>query len=451
MSIYMNVDAEKSVLTAMMKPPVLEKHIRKLTPEDFYQPEHQRLFTAMQALYIQKKTVDMLSMADEMSRRDSLNADGDMMRLMEAIREHGFGAEFSAEDHIAIVKAAARRRSARQAIRDAAKRLDVPENDAGAVIDTLEAQLHDLRGGGKSCIQGLNSVLLESFDELERRAKGENKGLPSGIPLIENFMAGFHKGELTILGARPGVGKSALAAHIAIATAKAGGRVLICSREMTASQYGIRVLSRETNVDNTRIRSGELTEDDWAQLTFALENCGAEIGNRIQFTFSVKYIEDLRDEVQNAIDNGGVDMLIVDYVQLMQTRQKVEKDFMRIGYISKTLKDMSTDLNLAVLALAQAGRSSDGDMPTMAELRGSGDLEQDADNILFLHRPKDGNDEWVHPKDKQTLLETLEKLGEQYVVLNIAKQRQGQTGSRSMIFEPAHMNYRAIFRGMEET
>lgn len=84
----------------------------------------------------------------------------------------------------------------------------------------------------------------------------------------------------------------------------------------------------------------------------------------------------------------------------------------------------------------------------MAELRGSGDLEQDADNILFLHRPKNGNDEWVHPDDRGSLLETLEKLGEQYVVLNIAKQRQGQTGYTQMIFEPAHMNYRAIYRGM---
>lgn len=445
---YFNADAEKSVLAAMMEPDVPEKHLRKLTPEEFYEPAHQRLFAAMQALMIQKKAVDTLNMASELNQRDSLNADGDMMVLLEALRKHGFGARFSAEDHIAIVKEAARRRAARQAIRDAAKRLDTPENDAGSVIETLKEQLNDLRGGGKSRRKGLNSVLLESFDELEKRARGECKGLKSGIPLIENFMAGFHKGELTILGARPAVGKSAMAAHIALAAAKEGAKVLICSREMTPTQYGIRVLSRETNVPNSRIRSGELTDDDWIQLTQSLETCASEIGDRIQFTFDVKYIEDLRDEVQNAIDNGGLDMLVVDYVQLMQTRQWTEKDFMRIGHISRTLKDMTTDLNIAILALAQVGRSSDGNMPTMAELRGSGDLEQDADNILFLHRPKDGSDEWVHPDDKHSLLDTLEKMGEQYIVLNIAKQRQGQTGHAHMIFEPAHMNYRRIYRGM---
>lgn len=446
--IYFNPDAEKSVLAAMMKPDVLEKHIRKITPEDFYDPAHQRLFTAMQTLRIQKKAVDTPNMADEVAKHSGENADGDMMVLFEAIRKHGFAAEFGVEDHIAAVKKAARRRLARQAIREAAKRLDEPENDAGGVLDTLKERLNDLRNGGKSRTKGLNSVLLESFDELEKRAKGENKGLKSGIPVIEKFMAGFHRGELTILGARPAVGKSAMAAHIALAAAKEGARVLICSREMSPTQYGIRVLSRETNIPNTRIRSGELTEDDWVQLAGSLETCASEIGDRIRFTFDVKYIEDLRDEVQNAIDNGELDMLVVDYVQLMQTRQKAEKDFMRIAHISKTLKDMSTDLNIAILALAQVGRSSDGAMPTMAELRGSGDLEQDADNILFLHRPKNGNDEWVHPDDRGSLLETLEKLGEQYVVLNIAKQRQGQTGYTQMIFEPAHMNYRAIYRGM---
>ena len=150
-------------------------------------------------------------------------------------------------------------------------------------------------------------------------------------------------------------------------------------------------------------------------------------------------------EVQKKVDANELDMLIVDYVQLMQTKQRFDKDYMRIAYVSKMLKDMTTDYNIAIIGLAQVGRASEGSMPTLAELRGSGDLEQDADNVMFLHRPEDQFDKYVNPAD-QALFAIAEQKGMQYVVINVAKQRQGQTGSTAVIFDPARMRFTAIER-----
>ena len=245
---------------------------------------------------------------------------------------------------------------------------------------------------------------------------------------------------MTIIGARPAVGKSALAAQAAIAAAEAGHKVCIVSREMTGNQYGIRILARGTKVSNMRMRTGELTDDDWGQLSDSLMLYG---NHDIRFMFSTKYIEDLKAEAEAMKEKNGLDMLIVDYIQLMQSRQRFDKDYQRIGHISKTLKDLSTDLNIAVIALAQVGRSTDGSMPMLSELRGSGDLEQDADNVIFMHRPDDAQDKWVRPSDRG-VFEAIHSMKCQYLVLNVAKQRQGETGAVACIFDPRAMSFTEV-------
>ena len=156
--------------------------------------------------------------------------------------------------------------------------------------------------------------------------------------------------------------------------------------------------------------------------------------------FSTRFIEDLRMEVQNKVDRGKLDLLVVDYLQLLQSKQRFEKDYQRIAYVSKMLKDMTTDLNIAIIALAQVGRSSDGSMPTLSELRGSGDIEQDADNVIFMHKPESSNDRFVHP-DHRGVPEALAQKGMNYIALNVAKQRQGETGTIAVVFHPARMQF----------
>jgi replicative DNA helicase len=209
---------------------------------------------------------------------------------------------------------------------------------------------------------------------------------------------------------------------------------------MTDVQYGIRILAKGTSVSNMRMRTGDLSEKDWEQLT---DSMMLYSNHDIRFMFSTKYIEDLRAEVEAMKEQDGLDMLIVDYVQLLQTKQRFDKDYQRIGFISKALKDMSTELNIAVIALAQVGRSTEGDMPSLSELRGSGDLEQDADNVLFLHRPEEADDRWVKPSERG-VFDAIQSMKCQYIVMNVAKQRQGETGPVTCMFNPRAMLFEPI-------
>jgi replicative DNA helicase len=205
---------------------------------------------------------------------------------------------------------------------------------------------------------------------------------------------------------------------------------------MSDVQYGTRVLARTAEIRNHALRNGSFSDDEWEQITEAMMLHGSL---PVEFMFSTRYIEDLRMEVQKKVDGDGLDLLVVDYMQLMQSKQRFRQDFERIAYVSKTLKDMTIDLNIAIIALAQVGRAAQGDMPTLAELRGSGDIEQDADNIIFMHKPEPG-DQYIHPEDRDKLA-GWEMMQMRYIALNLAKQRQGDIGTVHLIFNPAKMTF----------
>jgi replicative DNA helicase len=260
--------------------------------------------------------------------------------------------------------------------------------------------------------------------------------------VLDKITSGFHRGELSIIGARPAVGKSALGMHIALATAAQGYRVGVVSREMTDVQYGARILGSRAEIEPGKMRTGQLDPYDWTQLSEAMQHYS---DMSVSFMFSARDIEDLRMEVQRKIDGEGLDMLVIDYLQLLQTRRRFEKDYLRVGYISKAIKDMTTDFNIPIIALAQVGRSSARTMPNLSELRGSGDIEQDADNVIFMHRPEDASDDSILSGDGG-MIAALEAENKQYIVLEIAKQRQGQTGRTAVVFDPARMKYTSIAR-----
>ena len=439
-SAFYNHEAERAIIAAVMKKGVAAQYAGALTPEDFYSRDHQDLWRAVQGLVISKRPVDMPCMAEMLGRL--YGNDRLMGTLLDIVTNDSFGAEFAIREHIALVKSDSRRRMVYMTLRDSAEQLAERENEPDSVAETVREKLRGIGGERQTGGMGLQDVLMSAYTELERRSRGETQGMPSGIEALDRRTAGFHRGELTIIGARPAVGKSALASQIAISAAQKGNRVCVCSREMTDIQYGIRVLVRGTKVSSIRLRGGDLTDGDWGQLSDSMllyNNCD------IRFLFTVKAVEDLRREVQSMTESGGLDMLVVDYLQLLQSRQRFDKDYMRVGYVSKALKDISVDFNIAVIALAQVGRSTEGSMPTLAELRGSGDIEQDADNVIFMHRPEDAGDKWVRPDDR-SLYQTLETMGGQYIVLNIAKHRQGETCAVPVVFYPAEMRFTGIGR-----
>lgn len=436
MNGFYNHDAEKSIIAALSKGN-LQKFARDLQIDDFHNPQCKNIFAAIHALEFAGKNVSLPAIADQLSK---LTGNDDLMPvLIGIIKDHGFGAEFALKEHIELVKAYSLRRRLYGILDGARDKLMAPENEVQSVLEDTRQMLRELVITGHSW-ESMPDVMQETFTALENRALGKEKSMPSGINGLDRRTAGFHKGELTVLGARPAVGKSALGIHIALSAAASGYHVAVCSREMTNVQYGTRIVARGTRVDPQKLRTGAIEEEDWTQIA---EATTAYSRLNVDYMFSTRFIEDLRMEVQNKVDSDNLDMLVVDYLQLMQSRQRFEKDYQRIAYVSKMLKDMTTDLNIAIVALAQVGRTSDGNMPTLAELRGSGDIEQDADNVIFMHRPDNSNDRYVHPEHRG-MPETLAQQGMNYIALNVAKQRQGETGTIAVVFHPARMQFTEI-------
>lgn len=434
---FYNHDAEAAVIAALASDKRdTAKYAAQLSAEDFHKPEHKTLFQAIQAVSAARKGIATIAIADTLTKLTG--SDALISELMNIRNAHALEG-WAIEDNIAVVKAASLRRALYLRLDSACEQLKNPSNDVSAVLDSTRQGLRDMCTTTNNW-KNMQDVLLNAYETLEERASGKKKVMPSGIPSLDKIISGFHRGELTIIGARPAVGKSALGMFIALATAKQGYRVGVVSREMTDVQYGLRVLGSTVDTENVNLRTGKLDPCDWAQLSESLEYHGVL---PISFLFTVRDIEDLRMEVQNRADTQGLDMLIVDYLQLMQSKQSFEKDYLRVGYVSKALKDMTTDFNIPIIALAQVGRAAQKGLPTLSDLRGSGDLEQDADNVIFIHRPEDSSDDSLLPGD-ENMPETLASNGLQYIVLNVAKQRQGEIGRTAVIFDPAHMRYTGI-------
>ena len=442
-SLFQNIRAEQGIIGLIVSDDSYDRLALDFVQDDFSVPEHQMILAAMHKMACEKKKIDLVTINSELvgmygneKGRELTDSLLDMMGT-----DGAFTAKYHVKEYSGIIKSAAMRRNMLKVIEQAKASLTTTTEDTSAILDATRQGLRDIIITQHSW-ESMEEVVTATFEAIGRRAAGEEPSMPSGIVLLDNITSGFHRGELTIIGARPAVGKSALGAHIALSAAEQGYKVGICSREMTDVQYGSRIISRGADIDNDHLRTGALEDSEWESMSEAVSSI-AKLP--VSFMFTARYIEDLRMEVQKKVDEGQLDMLMVDYVQLMQTRQRFEKDYLRIGYVSKMLKDMTVDFNIAVVALAQVGRSVENTMPNLSDLRGSGDLEQDADNVIFMHRPKDASDPYVHPSDRGSFPQ-LKDRGLQYIALNIAKQRQGQIGSVCVIFYPAKMRYTPIER-----
>ena len=416
-------------------------HAGELNQADFYDPERGKLLAAIQATVAKRQTVDLVTVDNtlgEMFPADHMALTNAMVGCVNAM-----SLDFtSLDDYIEIVRSLARRRQSIVAFEGILRDLKDPTHDIGEIVDRARTQAADAMES-RHAWMSMSDVLVSTYEFLEKRERGEVKGITTGLKAIDKMIGGFFPGELTVIGARPGVGKSAFGANVALEAARKGYRVAVVSREMTDIQYGQRVMSRGSLVDGMKLRKAELDGDDWIKIAEALTEMSAL---PVSFMFTVSAVEDLRSEVQKKALRGEIDMLVVDYLQLMQTRKQFrDRENLRIGYVCKALKAMAVDFNIPVIALAQVNRDSDGQMPTLKNLKDSGDIEQDADNIIFLHRPSSAGDSCVYPEDRLTF-ETYTALGYVYQCICVAKQRQGALGKICLLFDPGHMKYTEIDR-----
>lgn len=415
--------------------------VSELRDDDFYYEINRKVFKAIKHAKEKGLSIDLITIDQEVQKIDQQNSGKILQHMIQAIQE---AAWWNADSYCQIVKELAARRRAIALIGKIEQELKDPTNTVNGILDRLRSSTGDLMVGGHKWVS-MGEVLMNTYANIERRVKGEIVGIESGIHSVDGVIGGFFGGELTIVGARPGVGKSVFGMNAALAAAKKGFKVGICSREMSDIQYGQRVLSYASGVNGMKLRKAQVEDDDWVQLAACLSETSAL---PIEFLFSVQTIEDLRAEVQRKYNKGEIDMLVVDYLQIVRTTQKFKEDRLRVGYISSELKAIAIDFNIPVIALAQVKRYAGGArarMPTLEDLKDSGNLEQDADIVIFLHNPYDQEDEFVDPRDKE-YFQMYVRQGYTYLSIGIAKQRQGETGVCCILFDKKKMRYMAIDR-----
>jgi len=435
--------AEQAVIGMMLLDSKLaEQFATELTESDFYYPEYGKVFRGIQATLTKQQTVDMITVDASLAKlfpNDKLAG-----TMVECAQSNIKFSVHKISDYVQIVKDLSIRRKAIYSVEELLIRLKDPTQDIADLLDKLSYETSKLTQS-KHVWENIQDVLLATYEYLEKRQRGDIKSITTGIGALDRLIGGFFGGEFTVIGARPSVGKSAFGANIALSAANKGFRVAVVSCEMSDVQYGSRILSHEAWVDGMKMRTAELDGDDWDRIATALGTAG-ELP--IDFMFTVRTVEDLVKECRKKVERKELDLLIVDYLQLMQTERKFNQENLRIGHISRTLKMLSLECNIPVIALAQVNRETDGSMPKLKDLKASGDIEQDTDGVIFLHRPGDSKDPFVRKEDKEHFVEYGEK-GNVYLAVSVAKQRNGAIGWTNLIFEPDYMRYTEIMRGVE--
>lgn len=445
---FHNKDAEACVLGGIASRIESGKRnaIYAIGEDDFYFPNHRMIYCAMRSLCEAKKPVDLVTVDEEITKiypKAGSAVTGDLVQALAQMV--GFG---NLDQYIEIVREAAMRRKLLAISDEIAQSVMDKSMDVAAIMDKARAKLRDM-AKAKGAWMTTGDVMIATYEYLEKRAKGEIVGIKSGVADVDRATGGFFPGEMAVIGARPSVGKSAFALQIAIDAASRGHKVCFVSCEMIAEQFGQRMISNSTKIDGMKLRNAEIADEDWVEIAQAL---GYLDNLPISFTFGSKAIEDLRNDVQYKVDLGECDMLVVDYLQLLKSRHRFDMEHERVAHVSRMLKEIGVEFKIPVVALAQVKRQNNNGRarcPAMDELRSSGDIEQNADTIIFLHRPDDSGDPAIDERDRG-FFDTLQDNGKQYIAFSVAKQRQGQIGIIGAAFDPAHMRYLSMERVRNE-
>ena len=283
--------------------------------------------------------------------------------------------------------------------------LDDAMEDTGEtslLLDSAEQRIFDIRQGkALKGLERLNEVLFETFERLDRLNSPDKdlyRGIPTGIRELDNTITGLNRSDLVIIGARPGMGKTSFALNIARhAAIAAGKRVAFFSLEMSKEQLASRIISTEALVGGTKLRTGDLTEGEWTRLVEAgdiLSKADLYLDDSPGIT-----VPEMKAKVRRL---KNVDLVIIDYLQLMNSAKRIDNRVQEISEITRSLKIMAKELNIPVVTLAQlarAGEKRQEHRPVLSDLRDSGSIEQDADIVLFLYRDAYYANESASPED----------------------------------------------------
>lgn len=443
-------ESEQSVLGAMLRSTTaVGTAIERLRPDDFADPAHREMFSAMLTIALGNRKVDLVTLDEELTRRGKLDAVGGAAKLVDV--SHSVPSAANVDAYIDIVLEKANLRRLQMIAESINRKTAAEELTADQIIELIEGACNDIttRAAKKDSgwMTGGEAAIL-AFEAAEKSVTY----IPTGFSELDDYLCGgLVAPELTIVGARPGKGKSAFLLAASMNAARKQHHVGYFSLEMSALQLGQRALASTSMVSISRQRKAELTDTDWERMNAGLIEL-TESGITDHLHIYQGYgltIERLANIARHAVERKEMDLLVLDYIQLLRTTEKTNAEHERLGTISKALKQLALTLNIPILTAAQVRRQSQDDSkkggraPTLDELRGSGDLEQDADNVLLIHTPDNPDDptlKRIDPRHQGIWERSKNAMGSPFTV-QIAKQRQGALGRTWCLFKPMNMRF----------
>ena len=441
-----NVDAEKTILGAILLDNAAHAEAaEKIEAEDFSLDSHQRIFRRMTELINSQKAVDIITLANELSRLKEIESIGGVAYL--ASLTEGLPRRPVIEEYIRIVKD---KSMLRKLMLICSNAIAQAANQGEAALDVLgaaESRLMEVSEKGLSSgFQSLDEIVQHSFGTIDNLYKNSREvtGLATEFGDFDSMTSGLQKGELIIIAARPSMGKTALAINIAENVAVKGKAIVaVFSLEMSKESLLRRMLASQAGVDQRRLQTGFLPDEDKTKLRDALNQL-VETRLFIDDTAALSLAEMRAKARRLKHIRGGLDLIVVDYLQLMTAtvpssgKKNYENRTQEVSAISRGLKALAKELNVPVVALSQLSRAGvqrkDDHRPMLSDLRESGSIEQDADVVAFIHR------EAYYNKDKESLTEAEKAKSE----IIIEKQRNGPTGTVHMFFNSRYTRFESL-------
>ena len=420
-SLPQSLEAEQSVIGSMIiDKSAIAKSLEKLNDEDFYRDGHKVIFKAIREMFSQDMAVDLVTLLEYLKSTDNLDKAGGVTYISEISTSVFTSANLEAYIKIVEDKSLLRKliKSSTAIIEESYNKQDKVDD----VLDLAQKKIFDLaEKQGSNDYEPLSTVLERGFIEIERlfNNKGSITGVGSGIRDLDAKTSGFQKGDMVLIAARPSMGKTTFSLNIAEnAALREGKSVVIFSLEMPKEQLAYKLLCSEANVDMLKLRTGNLDDDDWERIARATGPLSkAKI--YIDDTAGLSVME-MRSKCRKIKMEHGIDMILIDYLQLMSGSAGSESRQQEVSEISRSIKALAKEMECPIIALSQLSRAPEqraDHRPMLSDLRESGSIEQDADVVMFLYR-----DEYYNK-------ETEEKnIGE----CIIAKQRNGPVGTVKM-------------------
>ena len=422
--------AEASVLGAMLlDKSAITTAVEIIHAEDFYYDSHKAIFEGILRLYNKNEPADMITLSDFLKKNGQLEAVGGYTYLGRLTS--GAGAVSNTEAYANIIKEKSTLRALIRAGSEIVEDSYRDDDEVGAIIEKAEKSIFDItqdnqRGG----LMNMENVMVTTFEVMQKRSenKGGLTGLTTGFIDLDRKTSGMQKADLVLLAARPSMGKTALMVNISTnAALKANATVAMFSLEMSRNQLSQRILSSLSHVDLMKIISGDLTTEEWSKVIETMTYMN-EMAIYIDDTAGITPLE-VKAKCRRLKAEKGLDLVVIDYLQLMEVGGRAESRQQEISAISRQLKGIAKELDVPVIALSQLSRAPEmraDHRPILSDLRESGAIEQDADIVMFLYR-----DEYYNPDTEK------QGLGE----LIIAKHRNGPTGTVELLFKGEYTKF----------